>query len=139
MSASGLVPFADGDREGSNAPSFDWPRDIAFDRNHRDRNPILAAPSAATRSFGLPLPGEGPTIAPWLRLKGVRDIASGLAVLVSLIWGSSFFAGVILLALVTIPIGDMFVVLMGNGSTKSALGIHGVTAIVMIVTGILLL
>ena len=32
----------------------------------------LARPRAATLSFGLPLPEEGPNIAWWLRLKGVR-------------------------------------------------------------------
>ena len=38
----------------------------------------LSNPRAATRSFGLPLPEVGANIAWWLRLKGVRDIVSGL-------------------------------------------------------------
>ena len=41
----------------------------------------LVNPTAATRSFGLPLPENGTNIAWWLRLKGVRDIVSGLTVL----------------------------------------------------------
>src|SRR5262249_39847033 len=38
----------------------------------------LASPRTAVRSFGMPLPEDGPNIDWWLRLKGVRDIASGL-------------------------------------------------------------
>jgi hypothetical protein len=41
----------------------------------------VASPLAATRSFDLPLPENDTNIAWWLRLKGVRDIVSGLAVL----------------------------------------------------------
>jgi hypothetical protein len=40
----------------------------------------VASPLAATCSFGLPLPENDTNIAWWLRLKGVRDIVSGLAV-----------------------------------------------------------
>jgi hypothetical protein len=47
----------------------------------------LLRPRAATLSLGLPLPEEGPNIAWWLRLKGVRDIVSGLAVLAFMVWG----------------------------------------------------
>jgi hypothetical protein len=98
----------------------------------------IAAPKSATRTFGLPLP-EGQNITSWLRLKGVRDIASGLAVLAGLTWGGSRVAGIILLAEMTIPVGDMLVVLTGKGTAKSAFGIHGVTALVMLLTGISLL
>ena len=48
-------------------------------------------------TFGLPLPEEGPHIGSWLRLKGVRDIASGLAVLAFMVWGGSHMVGIILL------------------------------------------
>ena len=41
----------------------------------------LSNPRAATQSFGLPLPEDGANIAWWLRLKGSRDIVSGLVVL----------------------------------------------------------
>ena len=40
----------------------------------------IVSPLTATRSFGLPFPENGTNIAWWLRLKGVRDIVSGLAV-----------------------------------------------------------
>lgn len=96
----------------------------------------LVRPMTATRSFGLPLPENGPNIAWWLRLKGVRDIASGLAVLAFMVWGTPLGIGTILLALALIPVGDMLLILAAKGSTKSAFGMHGATAALMVFTAI---
>lgn len=96
----------------------------------------LVRPMATTRSFGLPLPGTGANIAWWLRLKGVRDIASGLALLAFMAWGTPLAIGIILLALALIPVGDMLVVLAAKGSARSAFGMHGVTAVVMVFTAV---
>jgi hypothetical protein len=96
----------------------------------------VSRPRAAARSFGLPLPEDGPNIPWWLRLKGVRDIAAGLAVLAMLVWGGSRMVGIILLVAALIPIGDMLVVLGGKGSARSAFGMHGLTALVMIWAGV---
>src|SRR5580704_5903584 len=83
----------------------------------------VASPKTATRGFGLPLPEEGANIAWWLRLKGVRDIASGLVVLAFMAWGDPRGVGIILFVDAIIPIGDMLLVLAAKGSIKSALGI----------------
>ena len=99
----------------------------------------VVSPRIATRSFGLPLPEKGANTDWWLRLKGVRDIASGLAVLACMAWAGPFVAGIVLLADATIPLGDMLVVLAGKGSTRSALGMHGATMVVMILTGMSLI
>lgn len=96
----------------------------------------VARPRAATRSFGLPLAEDGANIAWWLRLKGVRDIASGLAVLALMVWGGPRMVGIILLVEAFIPIGDMLVILAAKGSTKSAFGMHGLTAVVMILSAV---
>ena len=96
----------------------------------------VASPRTAVRGFGLPLPEEGANIAWWLRLKGVRDIVSGLIVLAFLIWGGSWTVGVVLLVEVLIPVGDMLTVLAAKGSAKSAFGIHGLTSVVMIVAAV---
>jgi len=96
----------------------------------------VSKPRGATRSFGLPLPEEGPNIAAWLRLKGVRDIASGLAVLAMMAWGGSRMVGIVLFAEALIPIGDMSVILAAKGSARAALGIHGLTALVMILAAV---
>lgn len=96
----------------------------------------LSNPRAATQSFGLPLPEEGANIAWWLRLKGVRDIASGLVVLALMVWGGPRMVGIALLIEAIIPAGDMSLVLASKGSAKRAFGIHGFTAALMILAAI---
>jgi hypothetical protein len=96
----------------------------------------LVNPTTATRSFGLPLPENGVNIAWWLRLKGVRDIASGLTVLAFIAWGAPRGIGIILLVEAIIPVGDMLLILAAKGSTRSAFGIHAPTAVLMVLTAI---
>lgn len=96
----------------------------------------LSNPRVATQSFGLPLPEEGPNIAWWLRLKGVRDIVAGLVVLALIVWGGPRMLGIALLIEAIIPAGDMSLVLAAKGSTKTAFGIHGLTAALMILAAI---
>ena len=96
----------------------------------------VASPRTATRSFGLPLPEEGANVAWWLRLKGVRDIASGLTVLAFMAWGAPPGVGIILLVEAIIPVGDMLVILAAKGSTRAAFGMHAPTAVLMVLAGI---
>ena len=70
-------------------------------------------------------------IAWWLRLKGVRDIVSGLVVLGAMGWGEPRVLGIVLLIEALIPAGDMALILAAHGSTSRALGIHGTTALLM--------
>ncbi len=96
----------------------------------------VASPTTATRGFGLPLPEEGTNIAWWLRLKGVRDIASGLTVLALMAWGGPRAVGIVLLVEAIVPVGDMLLILAAKGSAKSAFVIHGFTAVLMILAAI---
>jgi hypothetical protein len=96
----------------------------------------VANPRAATRSFGLPLPEEGANTAWWLRLKGVRDIATGLAVLACMVWAGSRVVGIVMLADATVPVGDMLLILAAKGSARSAFGIHGATTVLMLTASI---
>jgi hypothetical protein len=96
----------------------------------------VASPMKATRSFGLPLPENGTNVAWWLRLKGVRDIGSGLVVLAFMAWGAPRAVGIILLVEAVVPVGDMLLILAAKGSTKSAFAIHGLTAVLMVLTAI---
>ena len=96
----------------------------------------VASPRTATRSFGLPLPEQGINIAWWLRLKGVRDIVSGLSVLALMAWSGPRAVGIILLVEAIIPVGDMLLILAAKGSTRSAFGIHGCTSLLMILVAI---
>ena len=99
----------------------------------------LARPRTATLGFGLPLPEEGANVAWWLRLKGVRDIVSGLVVLAFMAWGGPRAVGIVLAVEAIIPVGDMLLILAAKGSTKSAFFIHGLTALFMLAAAILLL
>ena len=93
-------------------------------------------PRGATQSFGLPLPEEGANIAWWLRLKGVRDIVSGLVVLAMMAWGEPRLVGIVLLIEAFTAVGDMSVILSAKGSTKAAFGMHGLTAAVMMLAAV---
>jgi hypothetical protein len=96
----------------------------------------LFNPRAATPSFGLPLPEQGANIAWWLRLKGSRDIVSGLVLLALMAWGDPRVLGIVLLIEAIIPAGDMSLVLAAKGSAGRAFGIHGLTAALMILGAI---
>ena len=96
----------------------------------------LSNPRAATKSFGLPLPEEGANITWWLRLKGGRDVVSGLVVLASMAWSTPQTVGIILLIEAMIPASDMSLILAAKGSTKRAFGIHGLTAALMILAAV---
>ena len=96
----------------------------------------LSDPRTATRGFGLPLPEDGSNITWWLRLKGVRDIVSGLVVLAFMAWGGPRMVGIALMIEAMIPAGDMSLILAAKGSTRSAFGIHGLTAALMLLAAI---
>ena len=83
-------------------------------------------------------PGQ-PTANAYLSVKGVRDIASGLFVFILMAAGETHLLGWVILAATIIPLADTIIVL-GNGGAKSiALGVHGLTAAIMLVTSALLL
>jgi hypothetical protein len=92
----------------------------------------LARPRTMTRNFGLPLPEEGENTTWWLRLKGSRDVVSGLVVLALIAWGTPFLLGLILLIEAIVPASDMSTILAAKGSTATALWVHGLTAVVMV-------
>ena len=82
------------------------------------------------------MPEAGANIAWWLRLKGVRDVVSGLVVLALVAWGTPLLLGIVLLIAAMTPVGDMTLVLAAKGSTKTAFSVHGLTAAVMILAAI---
>jgi hypothetical protein len=95
----------------------------------------LVAPRAATRGFGLPLPEEGANIAWWLRLKGIRDVSSGLLVLAAMVWAGPKAVGLFMLVEAIIPLGDMINILAARGSARHAFGVHGFTFVLMLLAG----
>jgi hypothetical protein len=99
----------------------------------------LASPNRILGGFGLKPPASDADTLSWLRLKGIRDIASGLVVLTMMFAANRRSVGMVLLVFSIIPFGDMSVVLGSGGSKSKAFAIHGVTCAVMLVVGVLLI
>jgi hypothetical protein len=71
--------------------------------------------------------------------KGVRDLATGVAVAVLLVARQRRVAGWLALGGALIPTGDMLVVLTQHGSVVTALAVHGAAAVATALAGVLLL
>ncbi|WP_045821614.1 DUF4267 domain-containing protein [Williamsia herbipolensis] len=74
----------------------------------------------------------------WWQVKGVRDVTSGIAPIVWIFLAPAQL-GWLMLVLAIIPTGDAAIVLSNRGSTTSALAIHGLTSVAMVVAAVLLL
>jgi uncharacterized membrane protein len=99
----------------------------------------LLSPERMTGSFGLKPPASDAETRAWLRLKGIRDIASGLVVLTLMLATDTRTVGIALLVLAITPLGDMSIILASGGSKTKALSIHGLTCGAMLVVGLLLI
>ena len=100
---------------------------------------FLVAPRVAAAGYGVPADHDQPSADAYLSVKGVRDIATGLFVVILLIAGATHLAGWVMLAATIVPLADATIVLRNDGSRATAWGVHGVTAAVMIITSALLL
>jgi hypothetical protein len=95
---------------------------------------FLLLPRQASLAYGI----EPNNIRALTAIKGVRDIVSGVVPLI--VWrvaGRSAFGWAMFGASLT-PIGDALIVMGTGGKWSAALGIHGVTALVLVVVGIIL-
>ena len=99
----------------------------------------LVSPARIMATFGLRLLAAGADTLAWLRLKGSRDIVSGLVLLVMMLSADARIVGIVLLVLALIPLGDMSVVLISGGRKSTAFSVHGVTCAAMLVSGLLLI
>ena len=100
---------------------------------------FLVAPRVATAGYGVLAEVDQPGTRAYLSVKGVRDIASGLFVIIAMVGGATHLLGWIILAATIIPIGDATIVLRSGGAKSTAYGVHGATAAVMLVAAALLL
>jgi hypothetical protein len=99
----------------------------------------LASPQRILGSFGLKPPASDADTLAWLRLKGIRDIVAGLAVLTLMLTTDNRTVGILLLVFAIIPFGDMSNILLSDGRKATAFSVHGVTCAVMLVAGLLLI
>ena len=95
---------------------------------------FLLDPDTAAKGYGLPVIVEGDALG-FLFAKGVRDIVPGLVVIVLLLADQKMAAGLFLLVAALIPIGDMAIVLHQGGPPAIAFGVHGATAVLLLVVG----
>jgi hypothetical protein len=99
----------------------------------------LVSPERISGSFGLKPPASDADTRAWLRLKGIRDVASGLVVLTMTLTAESRLVGIALLVFTIVPFGDMSIILGSGGRKAAAFSVHGVTCAVMLVVGLLLI
>lgn len=97
----------------------------------------LTAPVPTAAGFGFSSHPGADTSA-WLNIKGVRDIVSGLVVFALLATRQLHMVGLFMLVAALIPLGDCLTVLRYGGSRALAYGMHGGTALAMVVIGALL-
>jgi hypothetical protein len=98
----------------------------------------IVSPEKMTGSFGLKLPASDSDTRAWLRLKGIRDIVSGLVVLTLIVTTNPRTVGIAFLVESLTAFGDMSNVLGSGGSKRAAFSIHGATFAVMVITGLFL-
>ena len=67
----------------------------------------LVSPERVSGSFGLKPPAPDADTRAWLRLKGIRDIVSGLVVLTLMMTTDTRTVGIALLVLSLVALGDM--------------------------------
>ena len=99
----------------------------------------VLAPERVTGSFGLRLPAPDADTRAWLRLKGIRDIGLALVVLLLIVTTNHRTVGLALLVLAVVPFGDMANVALSGGRKVAAFAVHGLTCVVLIFAGLLLL
>ncbi|GLY30472.1 DUF4267 domain-containing protein [Kineosporia sp. NBRC 101731] len=95
---------------------------------------FLLLPRQTTLDFGVP----ADSLRALTAIKGARDITSGVVLLV--IWaatGSTPFGWGLIAAALT-PVADAVIVVTNGGKLSTALGIHGITAAVLVVAGLVL-
>src|SRR5271167_2537089 len=99
---------------------------------------FLVAPYPAADAYGVPVVPDLAWDA-FLSVKAVRDIAAGLFTAILILNRSPHLLGWFMLAATIIPVADAAIVLRHGGTKAIAFGIHGATAVVMLITAMLLL
>ncbi|MET7461757.1 DUF4267 domain-containing protein [Nonomuraea sp. NPDC005501] len=99
---------------------------------------FILSPEATAPTFGLPTwpSGDG---GGFLIVKGIRDVVMALVLGILLVTGHRRALGWALLVEALAAYGDMTNVLAHHGSVATALGVHCLTATLMVGNGLLLM
>ncbi len=95
---------------------------------------FLLAPRQATLAFGV----AADNLRALTEIKGVRDITSGAVLLVVWIAAGRTDLGWAAIAAAITPIGDATIVHTNGGKLSTVLGVHGLTAAVLVAAGLAL-
>ena len=95
---------------------------------------FLLAPRVAMAGYGV-APDSTRALT---EIKGVRDIASGVVLLV--VWAAAGHTalGWAMVAAAITPVADAVIVLRNGGRPATALGVHGLTAALLVAGGLVL-
>ena len=95
---------------------------------------FILSPRKATLDFGV----APDNVRALTEIKGIRDITSGVVVLTVWAGAGSQALGWALTAAALTAIGDALIVRTNGGKLSTALGIHGITAVLLIAAGLVL-
>lgn len=95
---------------------------------------FLLVPERATLDYG----ARADDLRALTAIKGVRDITSGVVLLVVWAAGGTTVLGWALLAAALTPIADAAIVLTRGGRRATAFGVHGATAALLIAAALVL-
>jgi uncharacterized protein DUF4267 len=95
---------------------------------------FLLQPRQATLDFGV----AADNLRALTEIKGARDITSGVVLLVVLASAGRVTFGWALVAAAITPIADALIVHTNGGKLARALGVHGLTAALLIAAGLVL-
>jgi hypothetical protein len=95
---------------------------------------FLLAPRAATLAYGV----AADDVRALTAIKGIRDIASGVVLLVVWAAAGQEALGWGLVAASLTPVADAVVVRARGGRLATALGVHGLTAVLLVAAGLVL-
>ena len=95
---------------------------------------FFLAPERATLDFGV----AADNVRALTEIKGARDITSGVVLLV--VWASAGTEtlGWVLAAAAITPIADALIVITNGGTLSRALGVHALTAGLLVAAGVVL-
>jgi hypothetical protein len=95
---------------------------------------FILQPRQATLDFGI----AADSLRGLTEIKGARDITSGVVLLVAWAAAGRVTLGWLLVAAAITPAADALIVLTNGGKVSRALGVHGLTAAVLVVAGLVL-
>ncbi|MFF5298025.1 DUF4267 domain-containing protein [Streptomyces sp. NPDC013161] len=98
---------------------------------------FLFQPGPAAAGYGVPADPSGDAGA-YLTIKGLRDGTLGLVGLAVLAFAGAHAEAWFMLCVALVPFGDTLIVLRHGGAKAVAFGIHFATAIVVLISAVLL-